>query len=310
MEDLDLIQDSDNIVISVCMLTYMHEEFIAQAIAGVLSQQFNGTIEFVISEDHGIDPTRAICRDFQKRYPNLIRLILPDRNLGMSANFIQALRKCRGRYIALCEGDDYWTDPLKLQKQVDVLESDPTLAGCFHHSQQIFEESGAYGRMFGGQQDGSRITTLDTMRSTAPFHTASFVFRRSALVLPSWFAKVGSPDMALFTLVSLSGDLALVPEVMSTYRKHIGGITMTSRYRSVPFHFMRINLWLHLDQFTHYRQTARCKELFLEHWVDILKRSTPRGRFRYLMDLFLATPMWFIRNPLFSLRRLREALRR
>jgi glycosyltransferase involved in cell wall biosynthesis len=115
----------DNVMVSVCMITYNHEPFISQAIEGVLMQQSNFFFELVIGEDCSTDSTWEICEGYAQKHPEIIRLLPSERNLGMMPNFVRTLDICTGKYIALCEGDDYWIDPYKLQKQVDFLEENP-----------------------------------------------------------------------------------------------------------------------------------------------------------------------------------------
>ncbi|MDR0789418.1 MAG: glycosyltransferase [Bacteroidales bacterium] len=122
------------------MITYNHEDYIAQAIEGVLMQKTDFPIELVISEDCGTDRTREICIDYQQKYPDIIKLLLPEHNLGVSQNFMQTVRACKGRYIAMCEGDDYWTDFLKLQKQVDFMEANPDY-GLVHTRFEIYYQA-------------------------------------------------------------------------------------------------------------------------------------------------------------------------
>ena len=114
--------NSDKLV-SICMITYNHEKYIAQAIEGILMQNFEFQVELVIGEDNSKDNTRKICDDYAKKYPQIIRLLPTAVNLGMMPNFVRTLKECKGKYIALCEGDDYWSDPFKLQKQFDFLEA-------------------------------------------------------------------------------------------------------------------------------------------------------------------------------------------
>jgi glycosyltransferase involved in cell wall biosynthesis len=121
---------SENPKVSVCMMTYNHERFIAQAIESVLEQKTSFDLELVIGEDCSTDGTRKIVAEYARKYPEKIKAMFRETNLGMTANGIQTLRECRGRYIALLEGDDYWTDPLKLQKQVDFLDVHPTCTAC------------------------------------------------------------------------------------------------------------------------------------------------------------------------------------
>lgn len=112
----------ENPVVSVCMITYNHEKFISEAIEGVLMQKTDFPIELIIGEDCSTDNTRKIVKEYEKKYPEIIVAQYPQTNLGMIKNFASVLQSARGKYIALCEGDDYWTDPFKLQKQVDFLE--------------------------------------------------------------------------------------------------------------------------------------------------------------------------------------------
>ena len=114
---------SKNPLVSVKMITYNHEPYIAQAIEGVLMQKTDFPIELIIGEDCSTDSTREIVLDYQKKYPDIIRVVTSEYNVGMIKNGLRTTKSCRGKYIAFCEGDDYWTDPYKLQKQVDFLEA-------------------------------------------------------------------------------------------------------------------------------------------------------------------------------------------
>jgi glycosyltransferase involved in cell wall biosynthesis len=109
-------------IISACIITYNQEDYIAQCLDGALSQIVNFEYEIVIGEDKSTDGTLEICKKYADKYPNKIRLIEREYNLGMTGNWLNTMASCSGKYIAICEGDDYWTDPLKLQKQVDFME--------------------------------------------------------------------------------------------------------------------------------------------------------------------------------------------
>jgi glycosyltransferase involved in cell wall biosynthesis len=108
--------------VSILMVTYNHEKYIRNAIEGVLIQKTKFPIELIIGEDHSTDSTREICKEYESKYREVIRILDSEKNIGGLPNFIKSLAECNGRYVALCEGDDYWTDPYKLQKQVDFLE--------------------------------------------------------------------------------------------------------------------------------------------------------------------------------------------
>ena len=126
--------------VSVCMITYNHGKYISNAIEGFLIQETNFEIELVIGDDCSTDNTRKICEEFAQKYSQ-INLLPSDKNLGMIANFIRTLDTCAGKYIAICEGDDYWTDPLKLQKQVDFLEANPAY-GLISSDVNLIDENG------------------------------------------------------------------------------------------------------------------------------------------------------------------------
>jgi len=130
----------DKLLVSIVTITYNHESFIAKTIEGVLIQKLNFQIEFIIAEDCSTDNTRAICQKYEKQYPQLIKLIISDNNVGAVANERRAMLMAKGKYIAFCEGDDYWTDPFKLQKQVDFLESHHDYSVCFHRYQHHYLE--------------------------------------------------------------------------------------------------------------------------------------------------------------------------
>src|SRR6516164_8232942 len=117
--------------VSVFMITYNHGKYISEAIESIVSQKTNFEFELVIGEDCGPDDTRAICEQYAAKYPDIINLLPSDKNYGPMGNTIRVMYACTGKYVALCEGDDYWTDPYKLQKQVDFLEANPDFSICF-----------------------------------------------------------------------------------------------------------------------------------------------------------------------------------
>ena len=131
-------------LLSVVTLTYNHEPYIAQCIEGVLAQKTSFPIEYIIADDCSTDGTRAICEEYAKNNPDIIRLISSSANVGAVENEQRAFLAAKGKYIATCEGDDYWTDPLKLQKQVDFLESHPEYSVCFHRFKKYHEIDGSW----------------------------------------------------------------------------------------------------------------------------------------------------------------------
>ena len=126
-------------LVSVCMTTYNHEKFISQAIESVLCQRTTFGVEVVIGEDCSTDNTLAICRQYEAQYPDIVRIIASDHNIGMHANYRRTIEACRGKYIAMCDGDDWFTDENKLQIQVEELENSGA-AMCYTRSERRGED--------------------------------------------------------------------------------------------------------------------------------------------------------------------------
>src|SRR4028118_1050538 len=122
------------VLVNVWMASYNHEKYIAEAIEGVLMQRTDFDFDLVIGEDCSTDLTRQIVLSYKEKYPEKIRLVLPDKNLGMNQMFEATYSLCTAPYVAWIDGDDYWTDPLKLQKQFDFLEKHREFVFCFHNA--------------------------------------------------------------------------------------------------------------------------------------------------------------------------------
>ncbi|MDT8416131.1 MAG: glycosyltransferase [Flavobacteriaceae bacterium] len=212
------MQDSPKV--SVCMITFNHEKYIREAIDGVLVQQTNFQIELILANDCSSDGTDAIIQNILETHPRAgqIRYFKHEKNLGMMPNFMFAFEQCHGKYIALCEGDDYWTDPLKLQKQVDFLEANPEYALCFHEV-QIKEE--AAGTLI---EDNITRKVPDTtdIRDLARgnyIHTPSVVFR-NGFSLPNWFSECVMGDWPLYCIITGDKKIKKLTDVMAVYRRH------------------------------------------------------------------------------------------
>lgn len=213
--------------LSVLMITFNHEAYIAQALDSVLAQQTDFEFEIVIGEDCSADRTRAILLDYQRAHPDRIRLLLHANNVGMHANFAATYAACRGEYIALLEGDDWWSAAHKLQRQVDLLDAHPEVTECFHAVEKVIEGP------TGQTQEGTPFPSLDRptrYRLHDVLHdffipTPSVVLRRSALgELPALFGRMNNPDWMIHALCGHVGKIAFIPEVMGCYRVHAAGV--------------------------------------------------------------------------------------
>lgn len=225
-----------DIVLSVVMITYGHEKFIEEAINSILLQECNFKIELIIAEDCSPDSTSSVINNIIKKHPkgNIIKYYRHDNNIGMMPNFIYALKKAKGRYIALCEGDDYWTSPIKLQKQVDVLEEDSSLSICFHSADIIYEKDVKISLLEDINKYTPEITSIYDLIKGNYLHTASVVFRNSN-DYPEWLNDAYPGDWPLHVMNATKGNIKFLSESMAAYRVHYGGVHSTSNDRKVEF---------------------------------------------------------------------------
>ena len=176
--------------LSVLIITYNQSRYIRQAVESALMQKTDFQYEIVIGEDGSSDHTRAILQQLDREHPGRLRLLFRNANIGMMQNFTQTLDACRGEYVALLEGDDYWTDTAKLQTQIDQLRKYPSWCSASTLSSTGTKTAGR--RTF-TPRVSSRSRTLDDLLVGVNFvQTCSLVFRRAALGrLPDWFQSVG-----------------------------------------------------------------------------------------------------------------------
>lgn len=225
---------SEEIIVSVCMITYNHEKFISEAIEGVLMQKTTFPIELIIGEDCSTDATRSICVDYKKNYPEIIKLQLPETNKGMMRNFIENMQAATGKYIALCEGDDYWTDPYKLQKQVDMLEVNENLvavatnaAVCDFNGNTIQKEKIVISP---DNKDGA-YDLHEFFSKRIQYPTLTVVFRNHEMdFIKSKMQYLSNPflgDWTLWVLLHTLGDFYFINQVTASYRVNPNSVTHT-----------------------------------------------------------------------------------
>ena len=209
--------------LSVAMITYNQERFIGQALESVLAQKVNFDFEIVIGEDCSTDGTRAIVMDYQRRYPDRIVSILRPRNIGPMRNIESTLTACRGQYLSILEGDDYWTSVEKIQKQVDFLDSHPECALCCHRVKFLNETGSAEFDVFPPRAAGS-YTIEDLLKGNFVM-TCSAVMRRDLMNgYPPGLSGMIVGDWARSAWVARHGTIELMEEIMAAYRVHAGSM--------------------------------------------------------------------------------------
>ncbi len=206
------------IKISVLMLAYNQERYIDEAIRSVMLQETDFPFELVIGNDASTDATGERCEAWRKKYPDQIVLFNREKNLGLQQNFIQTYKHCRGAYVAICEGDDFWCSKHKLQRQAAFLEQHPEYAMCFHRVINYYEDRGTKSLSNGGQEVVTDI--LDLARSNY-ISNVSILFRRGLFgELPEWFARVSTYDYAIHLLNAQYGKIYYMKQPMAVYRQH------------------------------------------------------------------------------------------
>ncbi len=255
--------------VSVYCITYHHGPYVAQALEGFLAQQTDFPFEIVVGDDASRDDTQAVLRDYQARFPEKIRLLLHEKNRGAIHNFIDVYHACRGEYMATCEGDDYWTDPLKLQKQADFLDAHPDFSMVFHNTEVRFNDGSEPAYLL-NPPDQPRVSTVEDLigeQETWFMATASIMLRKTFLpVLPDWIRESKSGDIPLNLLLAQRGPIGYLPEVMAVYRKHGGGQSNTDHRWQAGFLFNRINMYRRLDEATSGRYRDRFRKTMAEFY--------------------------------------------
>ncbi len=219
-----------DIFVSVIMITYKHEQFIAKAIEGILMQKCDFEVELIIADDCSPDKTEEKVFQIIKNHPknSWIKYTKHKTNKGMISNFNWVLNQCKGKYIAMCEGDDYWTDPLKLQKQVDFLEANEEYSACGHTAKVLYENTGRE-ELYPDITENKTCTYQHTIEKWI-MTTASIVFRNNIEVFDKMekiysYRNIISGDQILLATLGHIGDILIMHEAMSVYRKHDGGIS-------------------------------------------------------------------------------------
>jgi glycosyltransferase involved in cell wall biosynthesis len=272
--------------LSVWMSAYNHEQYIAKAIDGVLMQQTDFDVEIVIGEDCSTDSTRKIILDFSDKNPGKFKLLLPEKNLGMIPMFKATYPLCDGKYIAWLDGDDYWTDPLKLQKQVNFMEAHPEFVMCFHnvilkneinHTEEIKELPYPMNADFS--------LSLSHFCSHNPVSACSVVYRNVLPEkLPDWFFELPFPDLAFYFLLTEKGKIQYLDEVMGVYRLHENGAwsgnNKYDNYRKLTRFYSEIN------RFTQFRNDQIITNESIPIFRTLLYLAIEKHKYKEARTLF------------------------
>lgn len=232
-------------LVSVVMITYNQAHCIAQAIEGVVNQRgVAGGIELIVSDDASTDDTVAVVERYCRKYPDIVKLYRNERNLGLQGNYLAAFKHCRGRYMAMCDADDYWCSRRKLARQTAYMESHPDCAITFHRVVNYFEETGEKSLSNGGQ---AVETTIRELAASNYITNLSVMYRRDLVdlkTLPQWLGEVKLLDYGMHMLYAAHGKIHYFRRPMGVYRR-VASCTwnMSERFRQLD---MAIRVRWHL----------------------------------------------------------------
>ena len=215
-------------LVDVNLVTYNHERFVSRAIESILQQKTNFDFRLIIGDDCSTDNTQSIIRDYAQQFPERIQLVLAAEHRGIKHRDrmgIEVLRLSTAKYVALLDGDDYWTDPNKLQTQVDFLEDHPKCSLCFHNAELIYDDGSKPPRNLHPPNQKGIATVEDLINGLVPLPCTA-MFRKNLLRdLPDWFYKVPNADWMMWVMLAQQGSICYINQVMAAYRIHAQGVS-------------------------------------------------------------------------------------
>ncbi|KZY63321.1 glycosyltransferase [Oleiphilus sp. HI0066] len=228
---------SDNIVVSVCVITYKHSRYIRDCLEGIFNQRTTFEFEVIVGNDSSPDETARILNSYKDSVKRSYTPINRPSNIGGKRNFVDVVARAKGEYIAICDGDDYWIDPLKLQKQYDALQRHPNVDLCFHPAKVIGNE-----KFHSVRNNLSAVEMIYSLNQViegggAFMPTASLLIRKSSICpFPSWFVdKAPAGDTFIQVLGSIRGGALFLPDVMSAYTRFSVGSATASNLQHFSF---------------------------------------------------------------------------
>ena len=289
-----------SVKVSVPIITFNQAKFIGKAIESVLAQQTDFDFEILVGDDLSTDGTRDIITDYAQRYPDKIVPVLHPHNMGRNGMFntLETYKLAKGTYLAAMDGDDYWIDPLKLQKQVDFLDANPNLAVCFHNAKIMYED-GSPSEIL-NPDDQKVVTTIEDLIGTEEIWymaTSSVVFRNVIETYPKWFMESVSGDIPRYVLLAKYGDIGYLPDVMSVYRKNTNGTSFTDKYDDADFLQNRIDMYVGINQEWGFRFDTILKKNMARYYHKMLEAKQYRHTYAPRVPIALrylryAQPEW------------------
>lgn len=274
-----------NPLVSVDIITYNHEKFIKETLEGVLMQKTNFKYEIVICDDFSTDKTRDILLDYQRKYPDKTILRFQGGNVGLRFNYFENKKACRGKYIAICEGDDYWTDSLKLQKQIDFMETHPGFSMCFSNALEVFEfknwEKNSH--LFSNVENREYLG--EEILSDWIIATASVLYRNNIHYDFKYLDNFIFYDTPLFLRLCESGKIWGMSDLMVVYRRHDNALTCSSSGDDDNKVFQHLTA---IDRSFYRKYHTVIKKEKAKEFILKAKRLYKKKSIKFIVDCFLS----------------------
>ena len=256
-------------VVSICVQTYQHKKYLESCLNSILAQQTNFNYEILLGEDGSTDGTRELCIEYAEKYPEKIKLFLhhrenqikvlgePTSNFNAFYNFFSA----KGRYIAFCEGDDYWDDPNKLQTQVNFLQNNPSYIFCYHKYEEVDQHQNSIAYSLRLSQPTSDISSAELKKEVVHPLLLTICFRNVIKKIPLGITQVINVDSFLLSLFGNYGQAKFINEINpSKYRRHQGGM-WSDRFKRKKF-LSKILTFKKIHQFYQLKEENELTEFY------------------------------------------------
>jgi glycosyltransferase involved in cell wall biosynthesis len=264
----ETVVTAGNPKVTVVVTTYNHERFIAQALESVLQQETTFAYDIIVIDDCSTDGTRDILGEFERKWPTRIRARLLPVNTNDNRSFAHAVENARSPYVAMLDGDDYWTSSRKLQKQAEFLDTHADCSLCFHNVTIVYDD-GSHLPRISRPFDQKIFSGLDDILDGCFINACSAMFRRNACGknFPDWYGNDPTADWALYVLAAQHGKIGYINEVMAVYRKHSGGFW--SGLSAVRQHERVIQFYQATNARLNFTHDTRIRSLMSRKWYDL-----------------------------------------
>ncbi len=252
-----------DILVSINCMAYNHEKYMAKAMDGFLMQKTDFAYEIIIGEDCSTDGTRKIVKEYAERFPEKIIVITSEKNVGWLENSLRIHKKSRGKYIALCEGDDYWIDPYKLQKQADYMKAHPLCTLCYHNAFILNMKTGEKTLFFNERMKSRLFHAGDMAEQFIPTASRMYV-KESFDVIPAWYFACVVEDLPSQLIQTYRGCACYMSDIMSVYRWGVANSatqtlfeSRTAREKIIANDNNMLAMLDHFNEFSKYQYNAQ-----------------------------------------------------